>query len=314
MNQAKEKRGKFTVAKVLQYICIGLLAFINYFLVSLVLIPFLGDSVVVQNVVPAVVVGCVIALAFTPAIDSFFVLLKRLKPFERIEEHEKRQYSDIDEKYHSFLAMLQETCNEQNINMPKVYIAHSDFPHAFFVTDRVFAVTLNFINGLTLDEQKAAVLHEMYHVKNRDVQLLSVADAANVFGGIVTWILTAVLSFLGLSGSINAISASASGDTDSAHTGIALLIVAWMFRGLLALINWFVHVLTLGISRSGDYSADEFVADAGYKDALVSYLQKMSSLDPKQFEGYAVEMWKRQVAPKARINHIMAYSPKALLA
>jgi len=208
-----------------------------------------------------------------------------------------------------YLFMLQETCNEQNISTPKVYIAKSRFPNLFFVTNRVLAVTPSFLSIFTLDEQKAAVLHEIYHVKNNDVLLLSIADAANVFGGIVTWILTVILGFFGLTGRIDAVTGSARGDSNTAQLGVSLILVAWLFRGLLSLLNWFVHVLTLGISRSGDYYTDEFVAEQGYKDALISYLQTMSGYDPKQYEGYAVEVWKRQLAPKSRINHITAYSP-----
>lgn len=237
-------------------------------------------------------------LTFSPAIDNFLVFFKRAKKYDQLEEHEKPTPT-LDQDYEEFLQVVKSTSQELGIPELKVYILSNNFPNITFLTPRVVAVTQPFLSMFTPDQQKAALLHELYHVKNGDVQLLTVADAANTFGTVVTWAFTFILTILGISSAVGVIT-----DSSNRQSNIVFLLVGLLLKGILSLLTWMLRMFTLGISRSSEYLADEFVAKAGYKNALTEYLQKMSAIDPKLYSGHPVEMWRRHPAAKKRIEHL----------
>jgi len=285
---------KTVLTKVVQYVCIGLITVINYFLLCLLLSIILGDNwttYILTGIIEAVAIG----LTFSPIIDKVLVFFKHAKKYEHLEEHEKPSFT-FDQDYESFLQVVRSTSQEQGILEPQVYIISNGFPNISFLTPRVLVVTQPFLTMFSAKQQKAALLHELYHVKNGDIQLLTVADAANVFGTVVTWVFTFILMIFGISGAVGAVM--------DRQNNIILLLIAWILKGILSLLNWMLRMFTLGISRSSEYLADEFVASAGYKEALIEYLQKMSSVDPKLYSGYPADMWRRHPATKKRIEHL----------
>jgi len=288
---------KTVATKIVQYVCIGLITIINYFLLWFLFSIFFGDTITTY-IVTGIVLAAFMALTFTTVIDKVLVFFKHAKKYEHLEEHEK-PLATLDQDYEAFLQVVNTTSKEMGIPTPQVYIMTNDFPNISFLNPRVLVVTPTFLSSFSTDQQKAALLHEIYHVKNGDVQLLALADMANTFGTIVTWVFTFVLGILGVSSAVNAVF-----DKESRQNNIAILLVAWILKGILSLLNWMLRMFTLGISRSSEYLADEFVATAGYKDALIEYLQKMSAINPKLYSGYPVEMWKKHPATKKRIEHL----------
>ena len=77
-------------------------------------------------------------------------------------------------------AVVEQLCAEADIPKPKVAIMPTDIPNAF-ATGRshrksVIAVTNGLMQRLNPDEVKAVLAHELSHVKNRDVAVMTLAS------------------------------------------------------------------------------------------------------------------------------------------
>lgn len=148
------------------------------------------------------------------------------------------------------------------IPMPKVAIVPTQTPNAF-ATGRnpnhaVVAVTQGILGILTEDEIRGVLAHEVSHVKNRDILVMSVA--ATIAGAIS--ILARMFWWNSLFG----------GSRDRNNNGLAaiLAVVGMVLAPIAALL------VQLAISRSREYKADYSGAKTvGQPLALASALQKL---------------------------------------
>jgi len=134
--------------------------------------------------------------------------------------------------------IVNKVCLKGNLPMPKLAIVATQTPNAFATgrnKDRaVVAVTEGILSLLSDDELEGVLAHEMAHVKDRDILLMSVA--ATIAGAISFAARTALWSSLG----------SRKGNGN----GFLLLVVA-ITAPIAALL------LRLAISRSREYKADK---------------------------------------------------------
>jgi heat shock protein HtpX len=158
--------------------------------------------------------------------------------------------------------------------MPDIYIVDDPAPNAF-ATGRSpekasVAVTSGLLQRLNRDELQGVIGHEIAHIKNRDVLLMSVAGI--ILGTIVilAWYATRVLFFSGMMGGGRRSSRSGggSGQLIILAVGIVLMILAPIAAQL----------LYFAISRKREYLADASSAlYTRYPEGLASALEKIAA-------------------------------------
>ena len=153
-------------------------------------------------------------------------------------------------------------CANANLPMPKVAVVKTSMPNAFATgrnqKNAVVAVTTGLRERLDNNELEAVLAHELTHVKNRDMMVMTIAT----FLSSIAQILVQWLPFLGGGGGDR--------DSDSGSNFIVLFLVS--------LVVWIVSfILIRTLSRYREFAADRGAAIlTGQPSNLVSALKKIS--------------------------------------
>jgi heat shock protein HtpX len=158
--------------------------------------------------------------------------------------------------------------------MPDIYIVDDPAPNAFATgrsPDRAsVAVTSGLLQRLNRDELQGVIGHEISHIKNRDVLLMSIAGV--ILGTIVilAWYGTRVLFFTGMAGGSRRSSRSSGGG------GQVIILAVGIVLMILAPIA--AQLLYFAISRKREYLADASSAlYTRYPEGLASALEKIAA-------------------------------------
>jgi heat shock protein HtpX len=158
--------------------------------------------------------------------------------------------------------IVRQVTQQANLPMPKVAIIPAQTPNAF-ATGRnpqhaVVAVTQGILPMLTEDELRGVLAHEVSHVRNRDILVMSVAAT-----------LAGAISFMARAFGWNMLFG---GSRDRESNGVAVLVA---LVGML-LAPFAALLVQLAISRSREYKADYVGAKTiGQPLALASALEKL---------------------------------------
>jgi len=157
-------------------------------------------------------------------------------------------------------AMIERLCIQADIPKPKIAVADTDVPNAFAMgrsqKSATVCATTGIMRTLSPSELEGVMAHELAHVKNRDVLVMTVAS---FFASIAAMMLQFSFFFGG-----------GDGDDDGAPAAIVILLVS----GLVYVISF---VLMLALSRYREFSADRGAAIVtGRPSALASALVKIS--------------------------------------
>ena len=164
------------------------------------------------------------------------------------------------EEYPQLHNIVENLVNKNGIPKPKVAVVNSGVPNAFATgkspSSSLIAVTTGILGLLDEEELEAVIGHELTHVRNRDVLVLTLASVFST----VAWYL-AQFSFFGGYQSRN---------RDSGNATIIVILVA--------IVTWVVSFLIIrAISRYREYSADRGGAImTGRPDKLADALMKIS--------------------------------------
>ncbi len=158
-------------------------------------------------------------------------------------------------------AIVERLCIQANLPKPRVAIAETAMPNAFAIgrspkTATVCATTgiLNLLNDAELE---AVLGHELTHVQNRDVMVMTIAS---FFASIAAFIVQMGFWFGGAFGS----------DDDNGPSWIVVILVS-------ALVYMISFVLLQALSRYREFAADRGSAIiTGRPSALISALLKIS--------------------------------------
>ena len=165
-------------------------------------------------------------------------------------------------------------CANANLPMPKIAVVKTSMPNAFATgrnqKNAVVAVTTGIMERLDNNELEAVLAHELTHVKNRDMMVMTIAT----FLSSMAQILVQWLPFLG----------GGNRDRDSGSNFIVLFLVS--------LVVWIVSfILIRTLSRYREFAADRGAAImTGQPSHLVSALKKISgfrvpTVDLRKVEG-----------------------------
>jgi heat shock protein HtpX len=169
--------------------------------------------------------------------------------------------------------MVERLCAMANIPKPRVAVVDSDVPNAF-ATGRnpkhaVVAVTTGLWRRLDPEEMEGVLAHELSHVANRDVLIMTLASFFAMLAALLTrWGLYAGM-FGGFGGG------GYGGNRNSNNNQVPV----WLIVVVVSMVVYAISfVLIRTISRYREYAADRGSAlITGAPEHLMSALQKISS-------------------------------------
>jgi heat shock protein HtpX len=170
-------------------------------------------------------------------------------------------------------AMVERLCAMANLPKPRVAVVPTDVPNAF-ATGRnakhaVVAVTEGLWRRLEPQEVEAVLAHELSHVINRDVLVMTVASFFAMLAGLITrWGL-----FFGMWG--GGFGGGGGRNNNNNQGGIPVFVIVLAVSIVTYAIS---YVLIRTLSRYREYAADRGSAlITGAPENLMSALQKISS-------------------------------------
>jgi heat shock protein HtpX len=164
-------------------------------------------------------------------------------------------------------AMVERLCAMANLPKPRIAVVDTDVPNAF-ATGRnpnhaAVAVTTGLWRRLEPQEIEGVLAHELSHIANRDVLVMTVAS----FFAMLAALLTRFGLYAGMFGGFGG------GNRDSNNTPV------WLIVFLVSVVVYALSfILIRTISRYREYAADRGSAIiTGAPENLMSALQKISS-------------------------------------
>jgi heat shock protein HtpX len=163
-------------------------------------------------------------------------------------------------------AMIERLCAMADLPKPKVAVIDTDVPNAF-ATGRspkhaAVAVTTGLWRRLEPQEVEGVLAHELSHIANRDVLVMTLASFFAMLAGLLTR--------FGLYGGL-----FGGGDRGRDTGGVPI----WLIIFLVSLVTYFIsYLLIRATSRYREYAADRGSAlITGAPENLMSALQKIAS-------------------------------------
>ncbi len=158
-------------------------------------------------------------------------------------------------------AMIERLCIQADLPKPKIAVAHTEMPNAFALgksqKSATVCATTGIMNLLSPAELEGVMAHELAHVKNRDVMIMTIAS---FFASVAATILQFGFFFGG-----------GHGDDDDGPSFLVILLVSM----LVYVVSFF---LMMSLSRYREFVADRGAAlVTGRPSALASALRKISS-------------------------------------
>ncbi len=159
-------------------------------------------------------------------------------------------------------AMIERLCIQADLPKPKVAVAQTDMPNAFALgrsqKSATVCATTGIMNLLSPAELEGVMAHELTHVKNRDVMIMTIAS---FFASVAAMILQFGFFFGG----------GGQSDDDDGPGFLAVILVS-------AIVYAVSFMLMNALSRYREFSADRGAAlITGRPSALASALQKIAS-------------------------------------
>jgi heat shock protein HtpX len=158
-------------------------------------------------------------------------------------------------------AMIERLCIQADLPKPRIAIADTEMPNAFAMgrsqKKAVVCATTGIMETLEPHELEAVLAHELTHVKNRDVMIMTIAS---FFATVASMIAQLGFWFGGWGGD----------DDDGAPAFIVILLVSFVVY----IVSFF---LMLALSRYREFAADRGGAlITGRPSALASALMRIS--------------------------------------
>ena len=172
------------------------------------------------------------------------------------------------EQFPQLHEIVERLAQRSNLPKPKVAVVNTRMPNAFATgkshKSSLVAVTTGLMDILDYNELEAVIAHELAHIKNRDVLVLTLAS---IFSVVASFLMRYALfgAMFGGGGGY--------GDRSRNNAGAAMLIML-----LVAVVTWIVSfIITRAISRYREYAADRGSAQiTGKPMDLASALTKIS--------------------------------------
>lgn len=182
-----------------------------------------------------------------------------------------------DEKQQRFLNVVAEMATASGLPRPKAYIIPDQDLNAFATgtcpENSVIAVTEGLLSKLNREELQAVVAHEMAHIRNYDIRLMTVCAALMGAVALISDFAGRSMYYGGRRGSGPRISRRSSGGRGGGGAAIALFVV-WIILVIFAPL--LSRMLAMAISRQREFLADATGAELTRNPkGLISALEKI---------------------------------------
>jgi heat shock protein HtpX len=192
--------------------------------------------------------GMVMAFLFA-SLTNFLMYFFSDKMVLAMNHAQKVEKGDARELF----AMVEDLAHKAGLPMPKVYVIEDSSPNAFATgrnpSHAAVAVTTGILEALDKRQLKAVLGHELTHVKNRDILIMTITAT---FAGMITMLSRFFMFFGG-------------GDRENRNPLASLALV---ILGPLAAI-----LIQMAISRSREYEADKGGAELTSPSEMISALK-----------------------------------------
>ncbi|HLD36269.1 MAG TPA: M48 family metallopeptidase [Planctomycetota bacterium] len=162
-----------------------------------------------------------------------------------------RPVNPLELKERQFQNIVEEVKIASGLPMPKVYIIPDPDPNAFATgrnpVNASIAITQGLLNKLNRDELQGVVAHEMSHIRNYDIRLVTVVAA--MVGAIVL-----LSDWSGRAMRWSSRGGRSSSSRKSGGPAMAILFAIWLLFIILAPI--IAQMMAMAISRKREYLAD----------------------------------------------------------
>jgi heat shock protein HtpX len=184
----------------------------------------------------ALAIGFILVVIY--AVFTYFTGDKLVLAVSRAKEADPKQYVNL-------YSVVEGLASATQIKMPKVYIINDPNPNAFATGRKSkpsLAVTTGLLAMMKKDELEGVIAHEISHVADNDILVMTIAIAfAGVIGLVAAFIRNMIFFGFGFRGR-------------DKNGGSALILVVAFVIGLLAPL--FALLIRLAISRRREYMAD----------------------------------------------------------
>jgi len=290
--ESSDKAVATVPTNIIQYVCVGIIVFVVYAILWLFLNIVTSGKPLFNAIIATGIILVIILLR-----NNIVAFLRKAKEIEQLKEQGEFAPT-LQKDYEAFLQVVDSACKEIGIIKPKVYVIPDKFPSIMFLTSHVLAVTPTFLSTFNADQQKAAFLHVFYHVKSGNVGMFAITD---IVGLLCALILHTVAFFLVVLLGGNMLGVIADGTVQYASASLFLVLI---LQTILSIAGRLLRGFTIDSIKNSVFSADESVVKAGYKDALIEYLQGMALVNPELYSGDLVKMWTYLPTPNERIKHL----------
>jgi heat shock protein HtpX len=183
----------------------------------------------------------------------------------------------VNEQERRLVNVVEEMAIAAGVKRPRTWIVPDDDPNAFATgrddSNAHIAVTAGLLELLDRDELQSVIAHEMGHVKNLDVRLMTLLAA---LVGAVTLVSDFMSRFMRHGGRISSGGSRSSrgGGKKGGNPLLIAVLILWILSWLLAPLV--TRLLALGVSRKREYLADAMSAQFTRNPAaLASALHKI---------------------------------------
>jgi heat shock protein HtpX len=197
-----------------------------------------------------IITGVLLVITLIQTISSLSsgagIVLKSVNAKEVLQDTK-----DLEEK--QLLNIVEELSIASGLPKPKVYVMNDPSINAFATGNKpeksYVCVTTGLLNHLNREETEGVIAHELAHVKNRDILLMTTVSA--LVGGVL---LLALIAFRGGLMLFQSGGRSRKSKDSGGIAGIALALI--VTAGVMFLVGQISRLMTFAISRKREFLAD----------------------------------------------------------
>lgn len=219
-------------------------------------------TIFLLGLVYAALIGVIIASGYTPLLIIVAVMfLVQIFASDKLALHAMGAREVSPQEAPQLHAMVERLCVQANLPKPKIAVANTPMPNAFAIgrspKNATVCATTGIMDLLSPAELEGVMAHELTHVQNRDVMVMTIAS---FFAAVASYIVQFGFFFGG----------GSSDDDDGPGAAVVILV---------SLAVYVVSFLLLqALSRYREFAADRGAAIiTGRPSALASALMRISS-------------------------------------
>jgi heat shock protein HtpX len=219
-------------------------------------------TIFLLGLVYAALIGVIFASGYTPLLIIVAVMfLVQIFASDKLALHAMGAREVSPQEAPQLHAMVERLCVQANLPKPKIAVANTPMPNAFAIgrspKNATVCATTGIMDLLSPAELEGVMAHELTHVQNRDVMVMTIAS---FFAAVASYIVQFGFFFGG----------GSSDDDDGPGAAVVILV---------SLVVYVVSFLLLqALSRYREFAADRGAAIiTGRPSALASALMRISS-------------------------------------